>query len=90
LARRIAANFAKLPNLLQRRPSWGTPLTEFMQTQLHSDAALYTYWSYLRNRWPRAAGLRIDHLLLSALAAKRLAAAGVDRAVRGEAGAVCF
>jgi exodeoxyribonuclease-3 len=54
---------------------------------LHPDAALYTYWSYLRNRWPRDAGLRIDHLLLSALAAKRLAAAGVDREVRGEAGA---
>ena len=54
---------------------------------LHPDVALYTYWSYLRNRWPRDAGLRIDHLLLSALAAKRLAAAGVDREVRGEAGA---
>jgi exodeoxyribonuclease-3 len=54
---------------------------------LHPDAALYTYWSYLRNRWPRDAGLRIDHLLLRALAAKRLAAAGVDREVRGEAGA---
>jgi exodeoxyribonuclease III len=54
---------------------------------LHPDAGLYTYWSYLRNRWPRDAGLRIDHLLLSALAAKRLATAGVDREVRGEAGA---
>jgi exodeoxyribonuclease III len=54
---------------------------------LHHDAALYTYWSYLRNRWPRDAGLRIDHLLLSALAAKRLAAAGVDSEVRGEVGA---
>ena len=41
---------------------------------LHPDAALYTYWSYLRNRWLRDAGLRIDHLLLSAVAAKRLAA----------------
>src|SRR6516162_3892467 len=51
---------------------------------LHPDAALYTYWSYPRNRWPRDAGLRIDHLLLSALAAKRLAAAGVNREVRGE------
>ncbi len=54
---------------------------------LHPDAAVYTYWSYLRNRWPRDAGLRIDHLLLSAQAAKRLAAAGVDRDVRGRAGA---
>ena len=40
---------------------------------LHPDAARYTYWSYLRNRWPRDAGLRIDHLLLSALAARRKA-----------------
>ena len=54
---------------------------------LHPDAALYTYWSYLRNRWPRDAGLRIDHLLLSAVAAKRLAASGVDREVRGDPGA---
>jgi len=54
---------------------------------LHPDAALYTYWSYLRNRWPRDAGLRIDHLLLSTAAAERLAAAGVHREVRGEAGA---
>jgi exodeoxyribonuclease-3 len=54
---------------------------------LHPDAAIYTYWSYLRNRWPRDAGLRIDHLLLSAPAAKRLVAAGVDRAVRAKDGA---
>jgi len=51
---------------------------------LHPDATIYTYWSYLRNRWPRDAGLRIDHLLLSQEAAKRLLAAGVDREVRGE------
>ena len=50
---------------------------------LHPDAPMYSYWSYLRNRWPRDAGLRIDHLLLSREAARRLAAAGVDRAVRG-------
>jgi exodeoxyribonuclease-3 len=54
---------------------------------LHPDAAIYTYWSYLRNRWPRDAGLRIDHLLLSTQAAKRLVAAGVDRDVRGREGA---
>ena len=50
----------------------------------HPDEAMYTYWSYLRNRWPRDAGLRIDHLLLSKEAAKLLVAAGVDRAVRGK------
>jgi DNA polymerase-1 len=48
---------------------------------------MYTFWDYMRNRWPRDAGLRIDHLLLSDEAAKRLSAAGVDRAVRGKAGA---
>jgi len=51
---------------------------------LHPDEPAYTYWSYLRNRWPRDAGLRIDHLLLSKQAASRLMAAAVDRAVRGK------
>ena len=51
---------------------------------LNPDTPMYTYWSYLRNRWPRDAGLRLDFLLLSKAAAKRLVAAGVDRAVRGE------
>ena len=46
---------------------------------LHPNDPMYTYWSYLRNRWPRDAGLRIDHLLLSKGAAKLLVAAGVDR-----------
>ena len=53
----------------------------------HPDGPPWTFWSYLRNRWPRDAGLRIDHLLLSPDLAPRLAAAGVDRAVRGEEGA---
>ena len=48
---------------------------------------IYTFWGYLRNRWPRDAGLRIDHLLLSAATAKRLVNAGVDKAVRGREGA---
>jgi exodeoxyribonuclease III len=51
---------------------------------LHPDEPTYSYWSYLRNRWPRDAGLRIDHLLLSKQAAKRLVAADVDRDVRGK------
>jgi len=50
-------------------------------------APLYTFWSYLRNRWPRDAGMRIDHLLLSPKVAKRMRQAGVDRAVRGLDGA---
>lgn len=51
---------------------------------LHLDAPMYTFWDYMRNRWPRDAGLRIDHLLLSAEAAKRLVGAGVDREVRAQ------
>ena len=47
------------------------------------DPALFTFWDYLRNRWQRNAGLRIDHLLLSPAAATRLLSAGVDRDVRG-------
>jgi exodeoxyribonuclease-3 len=50
---------------------------------LHPDAPLYTFWDYLRQRWPRDAGLRIDHVLLSAPLADALTGAGVDKAVRG-------
>jgi exodeoxyribonuclease III len=51
---------------------------------LHPEDRIYTYWDYMRNRWPRDAGLRLDHLLLSPDLARRLDASGVDRAVRGE------
>ena len=53
----------------------------------HPDAPVYTFWSYLRNRWPRNAGLRIDHILLSPALAARMTDAGVDAAVRGLEGA---
>jgi exodeoxyribonuclease-3 len=51
--------------------------------ELHPDERIYTFWKYLRNAWGRNAGLRIDHFLLSPQVAPRLAAAGVDREVRG-------
>ncbi|MGY4313430.1 exodeoxyribonuclease III [Bradyrhizobium sp. JR3.5] len=54
---------------------------------LHPDAPMFTFWDYKRQRWPRDAGLRLDHLLLSPDVAARLAKAGVDRDVRGEEGA---
>ncbi len=50
---------------------------------LHPDEVIYTYWDYFRNAYPRNAGLRIDHLLLSPSLAPRLREAGVDRDVRG-------
>ena len=53
----------------------------------YPDAPMYTFWDYKRNRWPRDAGLRIDHLLLNPKAANRLVDAGVDREVRGLEGA---
>jgi len=54
---------------------------------LHPEETIYTFWDYLRQRWPRNAGLRIDHLLLSEGVAARLRDAGVDREERGREGA---
>jgi exodeoxyribonuclease-3 len=54
---------------------------------LHPSEPMYTFWDYKRDRWRRDAGLRLDHLLLSTSLARRLAAAGVDRHLRGEDGA---
>ncbi len=51
--------------------------------KLHPDETIYTFWDYWRNAFARDAGVRIDHLLLSPKAARRLQAAGVDREVRG-------
>lgn len=50
---------------------------------LHPDETIYTFWKYLRFAFERNAGLRIDHLLLNPVAARRLAAADVDRRPRG-------
>jgi exodeoxyribonuclease-3 len=49
----------------------------------HPGERIYTFWDYFRNAYPRDAGLRIDHLLLSPALAGRLRAAEVDRDVRG-------
>jgi exodeoxyribonuclease-3 len=53
----------------------------------HPLGPIYTFWDYKRDRWSRNAGLRLDHLLLSPTLLPRLLDAGVDRDVRGEAGA---
>jgi exodeoxyribonuclease-3 len=52
-----------------------------------TDRVPFTFWTYWRNRYPRDAGLRIDHLLLNAELAPMLRSAGVDRDVRGRTGA---
>jgi exodeoxyribonuclease-3 len=51
---------------------------------LHPSKPMFTFWDYKRQRWPRDAGLRLDHLLLSPTLVPRLLKAGVDRGVRGE------
>ena len=51
---------------------------------LHPDKPMYTFWDYMRRRWERDAGLRLDHLLLSPNLKPRLKKGGVDRWVRGE------
>jgi exodeoxyribonuclease-3 len=75
--------------LLQPRPRalFGKLLeegwTDAIRT-LHPDEPMYTFWDYMRNRWPRDAGLRLDHLLLSGKARERLVDAGVDREARAK------
>jgi len=54
---------------------------------IHPDEIIYTFWDYMRNRWHRNAGLRLDHMLLSKMLAPRLIDANVDRDVRGRDGA---
>jgi exodeoxyribonuclease III len=51
---------------------------------LHPDDPAFSFWSYMRNRWSRDAGLRLDMLLLSPALAPQLRAGGVDRWVRDE------
>ncbi|HZZ13005.1 MAG TPA: exodeoxyribonuclease III [Paraburkholderia sp.] len=57
--------------------------TDSLRALHPDDDTLFTFWDYKRNRWPRDAGLRLDHLLLSPDLAKRLKRAGVDKQIRG-------
>jgi exodeoxyribonuclease-3 len=50
---------------------------------MHPNETIYTFWDFFRNAYERNAGIRIDHLLLNPIAAKRLKGAGVERDVRG-------
>ena len=56
--------------------------TDALRT-LYPEERIYTFWDYFRNAYPRDAGLRIDHFLLSPEIKGRLTAAGVDKHVRG-------
>jgi exodeoxyribonuclease III len=50
---------------------------------LHPKEPMYTFWDYMRNRWERDGGLRLDHILLTPVLKERLLGAGVDRQTRG-------
>ena len=50
---------------------------------LHPIEPMYTFWDYMRKRWERDGGLRLDHILLSSALTERLKGAGVDRHIRG-------
>lgn len=54
---------------------------------LYPNERIYTFWDYLRDAYGRNAGLRLDHFLLNKKVAGRLAAAEVDKHVRGWKGA---
>ncbi len=58
--------------------------TDALREKHPKDDGLYTFWDYMRKRWPRDAGLRLDHLLLSKKLARRLRIAEVHKTVRGE------
>jgi exodeoxyribonuclease III len=44
----------------------------------------YTFWDYQAGAWQRNKGIRIDHILLSPLAADRLVEVTIDKDRRGE------
>ena len=47
------------------------------------EPQVYSFWDYQGGAWQKDFGIRIDHLLLSAHAADRLSASGIDKKPRG-------
>jgi exodeoxyribonuclease-3 len=60
--------------------------TDALRT-LQPEGPLWTFWGYLRNRWPNDKGMRLDHVLLSPILAPKLARFAVGREARGQEGA---
>ena len=56
--------------------------TDALRTR-HPTEKLWTFWDYQAGAWRLDHGFRIDHLLLSPIAADRLIDAGVDKEYRG-------
>ena len=55
--------------------------TDALRTQ-YPRGGVWTFWDYQAGAWQRDAGFRIDHLLLSPIAADRFHSAGVDKDYR--------
>ena len=51
---------------------------------LHPDDSLFTFWDYQKGSWQKNNGIRIDHILLSPLAADLLETCQIDSYLRGE------
>ncbi|RWM92851.1 MAG: exodeoxyribonuclease III [Mesorhizobium sp.] len=58
--------------------------TDALRKVFPKEEKIYTFWDYRRNRWPRDAGLRLDHILLSKKLVRKLKGAGIDREVRAD------
>ena len=56
--------------------------TDALRTRF-PKGGVWTFWDYQAGAWQRDAGFRIDHLLLSPIAADRMQDAGVDKDYRG-------
>ncbi len=56
--------------------------TDALRTRF-PKGGVWTFWDYQAGAWQRGAGFRIDHLLLSPIAADRLIDAAVDKEYRG-------
>jgi exodeoxyribonuclease-3 len=60
--------------------------TDALRT-LQPEGPLWTFWGYLRHRWPNDKGMRLDHFLLSPAIAPKLSGFTVDKTARGQDGA---
>lgn len=59
-------------------------LTEAWRARHPNVVGQYSYWDYVKGRWQRDEGLRIDHLLLSPQAADRLEGCEIDKTPRAK------
>ncbi len=64
------------------RQMLGDGWTDALATH-YPQGGIWTYWDFQAGAWQKDHGFRIDHFLLSAAAADRLIASGVDKDYRG-------